>query len=59
MSDVTFAVFGLGNRQYEFFCRMGKESDRIFEEMGGKRLVPVCLGDDDGTYGSKIDIFIF
>jgi NADPH-ferrihemoprotein reductase len=48
LNGVEFAVFGLGNRQYEFFCKMGKKMDKRFEEIGAKRIVPRGEGDDDG-----------
>ena len=45
----TFSVFALGNRQYRYFCAVGKKIDRVLGEMGGERLLPLGIGDDDGT----------
>lgn len=45
--DLNFAVFGLGNKQYEHFNEVAKVVDRILAEQGAKQLVPVGLGDDD------------
>lgn len=49
LSKLKFSVFGLGNRQYEHYNRMGKLVNTNLEKFGGKRLYDYGEGDDDGT----------
>lgn len=47
--NLDFAMFALGNRQYEKFCNVGREIDELLYQMKGTRITPHGEGDDDGT----------
>lgn len=56
LAKKPYAVFGLGNRQYEHFNAMGLFFDSALTALGGQRVgaqltldLPFGLGDDDGT----------
>ncbi|NUU67146.1 NADPH-dependent assimilatory sulfite reductase flavoprotein subunit [Enterobacteriaceae bacterium BIT-l23] len=39
LTDTAFAVFGLGDTSYEFFCQSGKDFDTRLAELGAERLL--------------------
>jgi len=49
LNGMKFAVFGLGNKTYEHFNAMGKLADKKLEELGGKRVHVLGVGDDDAN----------
>jgi len=49
VQGVEFAVFGLGNRQYEHFCAVGRRITQRMRDLGGVELLEHGEGDDDGS----------
>uniref|UniRef100_A0A0K0EZ68 NADPH--cytochrome P450 reductase n=1 Tax=Strongyloides venezuelensis TaxID=75913 RepID=A0A0K0EZ68_STRVS len=49
LSGIRYAVFGLGNKTYEYFNEMGKFFDKKLEELGCERIFELGLGDDDAN----------
>merc|ERR1719232_900072 len=49
LSGMRYAVFGLGNKTYEHFNKMGKFVDVKLEELGARRVHQLGLGDDDAN----------
>ena len=45
LEGVKYAVFGLGNSQYERFCEMGKLVDRCMKKLGATPVARLGLGD--------------
>jgi NADPH-ferrihemoprotein reductase len=55
LSNIRYCVFGLGNRQYEHYNRMGKLTDSGLELLGARRIIKLGEGDDDGTLEEDFD----
>mmetsp|Transcript_17383 Transcript_17383/g.32974 ORF Transcript_17383/g.32974 Transcript_17383/m.32974 type:complete len:700 (-) Transcript_17383:1996-4095(-) len=47
LAGLEYAVFGLGNKQYEHFNAMGKFVDMALWKLGGERVTTLAVGDDD------------
>jgi NADPH-ferrihemoprotein reductase len=45
VSHVKYAVFGLGNKNYEKFCEMGRLVDSCLSRLGASAVIPLGLGD--------------
>merc|ERR1712086_786325 len=57
LSGVKYAVFGLGNRQYEEYNSMGRFFDKRMEELGAKRVGKYGEGDDDQDIEADFDLW--
>lgn len=49
LNGLHYAVFGLGNRQYEHFNAMGVKVDAGLAAFGATQLLECGVGDDDGS----------
>lgn len=47
LATLNFAVFGLGNKQYDHYNFMGRTTDRGLEKLRGQRMYVYGEGDDD------------
>ena len=52
---VSFGVFGLGNKQYEHFCAVGKRVHKAMCALGASALVRRGDGDDDEDIETDFD----
>eukprot|EP00397_Hematodinium_sp_SG-2012_P015936 GEMP01016240.1.p1 GENE.GEMP01016240.1~~GEMP01016240.1.p1 ORF type:complete len:647 (+),score=140.80 GEMP01016240.1:126-2066(+) len=48
LKKMRYTVFGCGNRLYTEFNKAGKDIDQHIKRLGGKRMAPIGMGDDDG-----------
>lgn len=47
LTSTKFAVFGLGDTSYPFFCKSGEEIDALFGKLGANRALPLVKADLD------------
>jgi sulfite reductase alpha subunit-like flavoprotein len=52
---LSFGVFGLGNKQYEHFCAVGKRVHKALCALGAAAVVPRGDGDDDEDIEADFD----
>ena len=55
LAGVKFTVFGLGDRQYKFFCHMGIEVDKFMTAMGASRVYGLGCGDAGRNMEEEFD----
>jgi sulfite reductase (NADPH) flavoprotein alpha-component len=53
LEATSYAVFGLGDRNYRRFCQASRNLDARFEALGAKRLLPVVACDTDYEAASQ------
>ncbi|EOS96047.1 NADPH-dependent assimilatory sulfite reductase flavoprotein subunit [Erwinia tracheiphila] len=53
LDNTAFAVFGLGDSSYAFFCQAGKDFDNRLAELGGERLL--ARADADVEYAAEAE----
>lgn len=58
VQDTPFAVFGLGNVQYEHFNATGKRVFKHLKTIGGNPLVKLGLGDDDADIADDFAVWL-
>lgn len=49
LQGLKYTVFGLGNRQYEHYNKMGRVTGKRLKALGATEVFPPGEGDDDGT----------
>ena len=55
VQGVSFGVFGLGNKQYEHFCAVGKRIHKAMVSLGADPVVDRGDGDDDEDIEADFD----
>jgi NADPH-ferrihemoprotein reductase len=55
VQGVTFGIFGLGNKQYEHFCMVGKRMQKALISLGADPIVRRGDGDDDEDIEADFD----
>lgn len=55
LPETQFAVFGLGDSSYEFFCQSGKDFDSRLTALGAKSLLPRV--DADVEYQAQAEVW--
>jgi NADPH-ferrihemoprotein reductase len=57
VQGTPYAVFGLGNRQYEHFNAMGRFVFKHLTTLGGSPILPLGLGDDDADITDDFEVW--
>ena len=54
---MKFGIFGLGNKQYEHFCAVGKRVQAAMLTLGATAIIKNGEGDDDDDIEADYDIW--
>lgn len=59
LKETKFAVFGLGDTNYKFFCHAAKKFEEVLVKIGGKKVVDTGLGNDqdEDKYNTALDVW--
>ena len=57
LQGVKFGIFGLGNKQYEHFCAVGKRVQAAMLALGATPIIKNGEGDDDDDIEADYDIW--
>ncbi|KAK9811910.1 hypothetical protein WJX72_012296 [[Myrmecia] bisecta] len=57
LEGVSFGVFGLGNKQYEHFCAVGKRVHKALTQLGATPVVRRGDGDDDEDIEADFELW--
>lgn len=55
--NIKYAVMGLGDTNYDNFCKMGKNIDKRFDELGGERILHLHCADEAKDMETTVDAF--
>jgi sulfite reductase alpha subunit-like flavoprotein len=58
LTNISFGVLGLGDTNYDKFCQMGKNLDKRFHDLGGKRIIDLHCADEVSEFEETVQFFL-
>jgi sulfite reductase alpha subunit-like flavoprotein len=58
LQGIHYTVLGLGDTNYDKFCEMGKNLDKRFHDLGGKKFIDLHLADEVSGMEETVEEFI-
>jgi NADPH-ferrihemoprotein reductase len=58
LQNVSYSVFGLGNKKYQNYNKMGKTTNSTLEKFGAKRIYEYGEGDDGGIIEDDFKVWM-